>query len=343
MSKNVVLRLNGYVDHNFGDDYMFKLVVHSLPEVMFFVDTQEQDVPCLADEPNVCFGTCGQEHAPLLTVIGSGFVINDWKGCWYELKCLLRRKEVGEFCLGCNIETFPNWCFRFLMKCKLCRYRLITCRDQSSLRWLKKHCKRSETHYAPDILFSLPDEWLPQEKTADHLGISVMNLGDGDTARRYYDCLAQAADHYIAQTGRGVILLAFDSGMEDDVSACRWVNERMKAPERAEIVAHHRGGEIFAAYARCEKIIATRFHSAVLAMRMGIEVYPIIYRDKMRNLLKDICYSHHGSDWDQLDLSVLRAFVTQRQKLHFLPQEIFERAGQHVQLLRAAIKKDGKR
>lgn len=343
MSNNVVLRLNGYFDHNFGDDYMFKLVAHSMPEVTFFVDMQEQDAPCLAEEPNVHFGARGQEETPLLTVIGSGFVINDWRGGGYELKHLLQRKEVGEFCLGCNIETFPNWCFHFLMKYKIRRYRLITCRDQSSLCWLKKHCKRSETHYAPDILFSLPDEWLPQEKTADHLGISVMNLGDGDTARHYYDCLAQAADHYIAQTGREVILLAFDSGMEDDVSACNWVKNRMNMPERAEIVAHHQGDEIFAAYARCEKIIATRFHSAVLALRMGIDMYPIIYRDKMRNLLKDICYSHHGSNWDQLDQSALCAFTTQQQKSHDLPQEIFEQAKQHVQMLRGAIEKDGKR
>lgn len=309
MSKNVGLRLNGYFDRNFGDDYMFKLVAHSMPEVTFFVDAQEQDVPCLVGEPNVCFGAGSQEHLPLLTVIGSGFVINDWKGCWYELKCLLLRKEVGDFCLGCNIESFPNWCYHLLMKCKLRQYRLITCRDSGSFRWLKKHCRRSQVHYYKDILFSLPDEWLPAESSADHLGISVMNLGEGDVARRYYDCLAQAADHYIAQTGREVILLAFDSGMEDDVSACNWVKNRMNMPERAEIVAHHQGDEIFTAYARCEKIIATRFHSAVLAMRMGVEVYPIIYRDKMRNLIEDTGCPEQGSELADLQVQPLKDFV----------------------------------
>ena len=343
MSKNVVLRLNGFFDRNFGDDYMFKLVAHSMPDVTFFVYAQEQDVPCLADEPNVYFGTCSQEGVPLLKVIGSGFVINDWRGWWYELKCLLRRKEVGDFCLGCNIEPFPNHWFRFVIQQKLRQYRLITCRDRKSEAWLRKCCKKPEIYYAPDILFSLPDEWMPQERTANHLGISVMNLGTGNAARRYYDCLAQAADHYIGQTGRGVILLAFDSGTEDDVSACHWVKERMNVPERAEIVAHHRGGEIFEAYARCEKIIATRFHSAVLAMRMGIEMYPIVFRDKMRNLIKDMDYPYPGNDWDQIDPSGLCAFVTQQQNPHKLSREIFERAKQHVQLLRAAIEKDGKR
>lgn len=337
------LRLNGYFDRNFGDDYMFKLVVHSMPEVPFFVDAREQDVPCLVDEPNVYFGTSGQEDAPLLTVIGSGFVINDWQGFWCELKCRLRRKEVGDFCLGCNIEPFQNCWFRLLIRQKLRQYQLITCRDRESEAWLRKRCKKPEIHYAPDILFSLPDEWLATERTADHLGISVMNLGEGKAAQRYYDCLAQAADHYIAQTGKAVILLAFDSGREDDVSACRWVKERMKAPGRAEIVFHNNGGEIFKAYARCEKIIATRFHSAVLAMRMGIDVYPIVYREKMRNLLRDMGYPYSGKDWDRLDPSALCSFVAQQQKPYELPQETFERAKQHVQLLRAAIEKDGKR
>lgn len=307
--RKLKLRLNGYFDRNFGDDYMFKLVVHSMPEVTFFVDAREQDVPCLADEPNVYFGTCGREQVPLLTVIGSGFVINDWKGFWYELKCILRRKEVGDFCLGCSIETFPNWCYRLLMKCKLRQYRLITCRDSGSFRWLKKHCGRSQVHYYRDILFSLPDEWLPKEKTADRLGISVMDLGDGDAARHYYDCLAQVADYYTAQTGRGIIFLAFDSGKEDDVSVCRRVRDRMKMPERAEIVAHAQGGEIFEAYARCEKIIATRFHSAVLAMRMGIEVYPVIYRDKMRNLIEDTGCPEQGSELVNLQVQPLKDFV----------------------------------
>ena len=117
----------------------------------------------------------------------------------------------------------------------------------------------------------------------------------------------------------------------------------MKMPERAEIVFHHRGGEIFEAYARCEKIIATRFHSAVLAMRMGIDMYPIVYREKMRNLLKDMCYPHSGRDWNRLDPSALCAFVTHQQKPNNLPQEMFERAKQHVQLLKAAIEKDRKR
>ena len=158
MEKNAVLRLNGYFDRNFGDDYMFKLVVRSMPEVTFLVNAREQDVPCLAGEPNVCFGTDGQEHLPLLTVTGSGFMVNSWPAFLYELNCFLRRKKVGDFCLGCNIEPFQKRCFQFLIQQKLQKYRLITCRDRKSEAWLRKHCKKPEIHYAPDILFSLPDE-----------------------------------------------------------------------------------------------------------------------------------------------------------------------------------------
>lgn len=335
MLQQTMLRLNGYFDRNFGDDYMFKLVAHHMPDVTFFVNAREQDVPCLAGVPNVRFGTCGHEDAPLLTVIGSGFVINDWQGCWYELKCFLRGNEVGDFCLGCNIEPFRNWCDHLLMKRKLRQYRLITCRDQGSYRWLKKHCGGSKVHYYRDILFSLPDEWFPRERTADHLGISVMEVGQGDAAQHYYDCLARAADHYIERTGRGVILLAFDSGKEDDVLACQSILERMKRPERAEIVAHDQGGEIFDAYGRCEKIIATRFHSAVLAMRMGIDVYPIVFREKMRNLIKDTNCPEQGSELDDLQAQLLQEFVCRPKTDGF---SIRAERSEHTECLRRYLK-----
>ena len=64
----------------------------------------------------------------------------------------------------------------------------------------------------------------------------------------------------------------------------------MKYKNMAEIVSHSAGGEIQRAYSVCRKIIGARFHSAVLSLKMNIDFYPIIYRQKMRNLLSDVSY-----------------------------------------------------
>ena len=60
--------------------------------------------------------------------------------------------------------------------------------------------------------------------------------------------------------------MAFDTGKEDDLFACRAVQTLMQFPDQTEIVAHTDGTEILTAFARCEKIIGARFHSVVLAL-----------------------------------------------------------------------------
>jgi len=343
MTENAVLRLNGYFDRNFGDDYMFKIVAHDLNEIKFCVDAHEWEIPTLSECPNVCFAPNEHHAIPTVTVIGSGFMISDWRVLKNELSLFLRGAIPGDYCIGCNIEPFKSPFRAFLMKVKLNKYRLITCRDRKSEAWLRKHCKKPEIHYAPDILFSLPDQWLPQKKADGLLGIAMMHRpGDREDAQ-HYRTMAEMADFWVEQTGKDVLLMAFDSGKEDDVFSCNAIKKRMARPEKAHIIIHRHGTEILEAASRCEKMICARFHAAVLALRMGIPFYPLTYRDKMRNLLHDIGYPHSGSDLERIDKTDLRMFLAEQKKAYELPQEFFAYAGRHVQLLRTAIEKDGER
>ena len=153
----------------------------------------------------------------------------------------------------------------------------------------------------------------------------------------YYRAMAEIADEWIRKTGKGVILMAFDTGKEDDLFACRAVQALMQFPDQTEIVAHRDGMEIPAAFARCEKLVGARFHSVVLALRMGIPVYPLIFREKTRNMLKDIQYSFSMCDLDAIDGASLRNFLESDQKPHPLAQDVRERAGEHVQFLKQRL------
>ena len=86
----------------------------------------------------------------------------------------------------------------------------------------------------------------------------------------YSRAMAELADEWVRKTGKDVILMAFDTGEENDVFACQAVRSLMEFSDHAEIAAHKGGTEIPAAFAQCEKIIAARFHATVLALRMGI-------------------------------------------------------------------------
>ena len=327
------IHLTGYFDRNFGDDMMMKLVVRSLPEITFLIEDTADTL--LLTEPNVeqrDQKSC--RRFPKLVVTGSGFMINTGGALLTELIWFLKGRHPGDYCLGCNMEPLDSPIKRFLISRKLNKFKLITCRDQESYRWLQQNTSKPEIHCLPDILFSLPDEWLPEAVAPDKLGISMMyRAGDREDCT-YYRAMAEAADEWIRKTGKGVILMAFDSGKEDDLFACNAVRSLMQHPEQVEIAAHRDCTEIPAAFARCQKIISARFHGMVLALRMKIPLYPLIFREKARNLLKDLQYPFPVCDLDALDTTALRAFLEEPQVPFALTEDIFVRAQEHTQLLK---------
>ena len=337
-TKNCI-HLTGYFDRNFGDDMMMKLIVRSIPEVTFLVD-DTADTPLLS-EPNVeqkDWGAC--RRFPKLVVIGSGFMINTKAALETELLWFLKGHRPGDYCLGCNMEPLNSPIKRFLISRKLNKFKLITCRDQASYRWLLQNTRKPELYCLPDILFSLPDRWLPEVKSPDKLGISMMHrTGDREDCA-YYRAMAEIADAWVRKTGKGVILMAFDTGREDDLFACRAVQRLMRFSDRTEIVAHRDGTEIPAAFARCEKIIGARFHAMILAMRMGIPFFPIIFREKMRNVIQDLNYPILGCEIDRVYHDAISEFLNEKQTRFSLQIKFLSEANKHVLLFEAEINKD---
>ena len=302
------LELCGYFDQNFGDDYMQKITAHYMPEYTFYVDARNSPSTLLLDEKNVSLKNSGQKKKlPKLLVIGSGFMVNSRAALRCELVWFLRRKHVADYCIGCNIEPIKSRLAERLVIHKLKKFKYIVCRDKNSFLWLQKRCPNTMISYMPDILFGMPKGWLPKKSDGDKLGISLIRY-DGNNGS-YYLKMAQIADYWIETTGKGVILLAFDTGTEDDTSLCKKVKSLMKYKNMAEIVSHSAGGEIQRAYSVCRKIIGARFHSAVLSLKMNIDFYPIIYRQKMRNLLSDVSYPIAGCDIRSVDISEIQRFL----------------------------------
>ena len=330
--------LTGYFDRNFGDDMMMKLVVRSLPEITFLVNETVDSL--LLAEPNVLpkpYEVC--RRFPELVVTGSGFMINTRTAFLTELIWFLRGHHPGDYCLGCNMEPLDNPIKRFLIRQKLNKFKLITCRDQTSYQWLHRNTQKPEVHCFPDILFSIPDEWIPADQTPNKLGISMLHRAGDREECPYYRTMAEIADEWIRKTGKDVLLMAFDTGKEDDLFACRAVQALMQFPDHTKIVGHLDGTEILTAFSSCEKIIGARFHSVVLALRMGIPVFPLIFREKVRNLLKDIQYPFPGCELDAIDRASLLAFIAADQSPCPLDQDIHMRAGEHTQLLKQQLAK----
>lgn len=302
------LVLDAYFDRNFGDDYMVRIMLHYLPEAEFIIREKNEFNSFLEKEQNVTFGADAKEQLPRIVVTGSGFMINSPEALKCELVWFIRRKRMGDYCVGCNIEPLHSRLKEFLIRKKLQKFKLVICRDAHSYNWLKK-IKGPAVYRLPDILFSIPDEWLPKGKISDKLGISVMHRAGDNEDCAYYRAMADAADHWAESTGKRVFLMAFDTGNENDVWACDNVKRMMKRRDMADIIYHDNNEEILNAYAECEKIIGARFHSGVLAMRMGKAFYPVIFREKMRRLINESCYPVKGCDIDNIDIGEIKRFL----------------------------------
>lgn len=331
------IELKGYFDSNFGDDYMIKIIAHYLPEFEFVI----QDEICFGHMPfsgsNILFEKAGNK-LPVLLVVGSGFMVNSSDALKCEIKWFLKGKYIADYCMGCSIEPFDSKLKEFLIRKKLGKFKLIIFRDKASSQWMRKN-KNTAIYCLPDIVFSIPEEWIPERGTIGALGISVMNRDGNKPECIYYRSMAAAADYWVQHTGKRVYLMAFDSGVEDDVSACRYVKQLMKHQAETDIVVHKNGDEILKAYSECEKIIGTRYHSAVLAMRMGIDFFPIIYRRKMRELIKDVSYPVSGCDIDNIDFEHIKQFIESKNKNYKLDDQIIRSSKMYAQIFREEYSK----
>ena len=338
LMKRKKLELCGYFDSNFGDDYMQKIVAHYMPEYEFCIDEHCGASPLVTSEDNVVLMPAGEINGlPKLMVTGSGFMVESLQSLWCEIRWFLTSRHIADYCVGCNIEPFKNKLSEWLIKKKLQKFKYISCRDQKSFFWLKKNCSKLKIMQMPDILFALPEEWLPEKVGGNNLGISVMHRNGDEADNDYYKAMAEVADYWIQTTGGGVVLMAFDTGMEDDAFSCSCIQAMMRYKSRAAIVKHGSRGEIINAYSTCSKIIGARFHSAVLAMKMGIDFYPIIYREKMRNLIVDTKYPIKGCDISFADTKDITCFLNCNTDFE-LKREFMIKAKDNITLLRDVVK-----
>lgn len=331
----MAIRIDGYFDHNFGDDYMIKTVVEHFPNVDFVVNGNDGLSGMIEQLASVRISD--EKTEKTLHITGSGFMINSFRAFVTELVWLIKGKQEPDWCIGCSIEPFKNKLYELVIRKKLEKYKLISCRDKYSYEWLKKNCKKVQIEYFPDILFAADIK--KTDNKGEKLGVSVMNLGFDKHYESYYKALAEAADYYIDNTGKGVLLLAFDAGRENDNEACEYVRSLMKN-KAVTIVVHGSENEIINAYSQCCKIIGTRFHSAVLALKMELGLYGIIYRHKMQALLDDIDFDGGRCFVSDMDIEGMKKFLCDKGEGYVPKEEYIKKAKGHIEILKKIFVQD---
>ena len=271
--------LDGYFDHNLGDDLMLTLAAEGLKEHELYIPSKKINID------NVEYTEAKSGFDAYLKVIGSGFQIYNTLGIAYRLCEMHRESRYAPIkaVIGSNISPFKNKACEAVIKTHLSLFDFITVRDRFSHDYLERNLRNSKSHVYPDMVFSLPDNMIPEVKCENMLGVAVRNgISPIITAR--------AVDGYIEETGNNVLILCFDTGIENDALAAEEVIKNSKYKNKLEIVLYENIPDMLAEMKRCSVILGARFHSIVLAARMGIPFTPLSRTSKMSQMLTDIGY-----------------------------------------------------
>lgn len=328
--------LDGYFDKNFGDDVMQQLVVKNLPEHTFFVNNNEREMLShLSQFDNIRINCPCDNIDMYLNVIGTGFMfkgkIAKITGALSLLKKQKKYKKTAV--VNCSFESFDGKIEEWLASRKIRRYSFITCRDKQSHKFLQKYAKSAQIHFFEDMVFSHSIEPRP-DLSEGHLGISAVRRAYSDTNYDYYKTLAEVADSYVKETGKKVLLFAFDTAIENDTSAVLSIRDMMENPQMAELVLYDGNPDKFTDnMCRCSVFVGSRFHSIVTAQLLGLKSIAIHDRKK----LKMLCEDHNILSISKSELNchaLLKLIKTAKE-----PQstERFKNSHQHIKALEKYI------
>lgn len=240
----------------------------------------------------------------------------------------LQKFQIPTFILGCNFGPFYTAQFlkafhEFFKNC-----RSVTVRDIKSKSYFEDI---PTVKYVPDIVFGYPVSTLDKEPNT--IGISIMDFNYSSPYRGNMPTYADAYEtkmteliaHY-QKNGYKVRLFSF-CAFQGDLKACQ------RIAKDTEIINYTGNLEVFLAkFQTCERIIANRFHSLILAQLYGIPFFPLIYNEKSANQLADVGLLEHACSIENisnLEVESLQFVTVNPQVL----APMLEASPQHFQVL----------
>lgn len=319
--------LDGYFDHNLGDDLMMTLVARGLKDYEVFLPSKKLKID------GVKYTDAQKGFDAYVKVTGSGFIIRDNLGVVYRMRDTRRENRYSKkkAVVGCNISNLHGMAERAVMK-QLRGYGLITVRDRYSYEYVKANVPNVKCELYPEIVFSMPQSMIPDVKSEQRLGVALRGGIEHET-------LAAVVDGYIEKTGNNVSLLCFDRGDEDDAHLARNVCAISEHKDKIDIIEYESIEQMLGEMKRCSVFLGIRYHSVILSLVMGIPVVPMYYSSKTVNALREANYEEEAFFIKNVDPALILDRILNA-KVFDLDDSIREKAKQHVVKLREFLEAD---
>ncbi|MEB2492996.1 polysaccharide pyruvyl transferase family protein [Peribacillus frigoritolerans] len=311
-----------YTHFNLGDDLFIKVLCERYPNTRFVLFAPSEYKQCLKGLnnislfPNDVFFIRGMNYIfrklkinnnlfqkllanrcdAAVFIGGSLFIQGDnWEET-VEITKSMRIKNKPFYLLGANFGPFNENEYYYSYKGLFSEYSDICFREKYSYDLFKD---LSNVRMADDIIFQYKKQ-VHQEKE-NNIIISVINPSTRKSLNNYdeiyYSKIKDIAIYFI-ERGYAVTLMSFCE-IEGDKEAIEKIVKLIPKRFLDKVSEHYYKlniEETINLIAKSSLVVATRFHSMILGWVFNIPVFPIVYSDKMTNVMSDVGFKGFYTD-----------------------------------------------
>lgn len=236
-----------------------------------------------------------EKYDALVKIGGSIFIDEDGNHFKKNSKMInsFLEKNKPVFILGCNFEKTYEESFYLAYKELFSTAQAdlldVSFRDEYSYGLFSNS---KNVRYSPDIIFGYENDELKSENENVYIGFSIIDLSGRELLVEYRTAYEKKIRELIIDcisNNERVALFSFCSS-EGDYNSINNILEDIPDDYKAYIQTFNYSTNIndfLKAYLKCKVIIATRFHAMILGWIYQKKVIPIIYSEKMKNVIVD--------------------------------------------------------
>lgn len=314
---NILLR--AYTQVNLGDDLFVKILCERYPNHCFHIVSRKQQflpfediqnimlhnryrlLDVLARKMKIPYDSLHRKNIKLASrmdavihIGGSIFIqSNNWLDQLQKKEDIVNLSK-NYYILGSNFGPYENINFVEKYRTFFSKVNDICFRDSYSYNLFSN---LDNVRLAPDIVFSLKKDNLItiNEK---NIVISVIDLTRKNKLKVYTELYEQAIvdiSFKMLNKGYNVTLMSFCETEGDEVAIER-IKEKIGTDNVNDYFYRGDITEALEVLSNSSAIVASRFHSLILAWILNKPVFPFIYSDKTLNVIEDIGFDNYYLD-----------------------------------------------